>query len=92
MPPFKYLLFQQEKPLITAGDASIEYNAKGIINSHYTCKTEKINEKESKDVINLILENEVRDFGIHYTHHKKLDKPKKLDFVRKFLLPSRIKF
>lgn len=69
--------------MITAGDASIEYNSKSIINSHYTCKTETISEKEMKDVINLILENEVRPIGVYYTHHKKLDKPKRHDFVRR---------
>lgn len=68
--------------MITAGDASIEYNSKSIINSHYTCKTENINDGEMKDVINLTLENEIRPIGIHYTHYKKFDGRKRHDYVR----------
>lgn len=67
--------------MITTGDASVEYNTKNIINGHYTCKTEKTNDNESKDVINLTLENELRPLGIYYTHQKKIDKPIKSDFV-----------
>lgn len=71
----------QEKPSITTGDASVEYNTKNIINSHYTCKTEKSGDSESKDVINLTLENEFRPLGIYFTHHKKIDKTAKTDLV-----------
>lgn len=69
--------------MITTGDTSVEYNGKNILNSHYTCKTEEIAEKEIKDVIDLILENEMRPIGMHYTHHKKMDEDKKHDFVSK---------
>jgi hypothetical protein len=67
--------------MITTGDASIEYNTKNIVNSHYTCKTEKISDSESKDIINLSLENEIRPVGIHFTHLKKIDKDEKKEFV-----------
>ena len=73
--------FLQEKPLITTGHATVEYNNKNFINSHYTCKTEKISENDSKDVINLTLENEMRPLGIYYTHQKKLVIEDKSDFV-----------
>jgi hypothetical protein len=43
--------------MITTGDALVEYNSKNILNSHYTCKTEKITKSESKDVINLKVDN-----------------------------------
>lgn len=67
--------------MITTGDASVEYNSNKIIDSQYTCKTEKINDNESKDVITLKLENEHTPVGIHYTHQKKIDRSKKFDFV-----------
>lgn len=71
----------QEEPLITTGDAIVEYNANKIIDSQYTCKTEKISAIETKDVITLKLENEHTPLGIHYTHQKKIDKPAKIDYV-----------
>lgn len=67
--------------MITTGDASVEYNSNKIIDSQYTCKTEKVSDIESKDVITLKLENEHTPLGIHYTHQKKIDKRKKIDFV-----------
>lgn len=59
----------------------MDYNATNIINSQYTCKTEKINDSEVKDVINLTVENEIKPLGIHYTHQKKVDVEAKIDFV-----------
>lgn len=67
--------------MITTGTASVDYNATNIINSQYTCKTEKIGDNDTKDVINLTVENEIKPLGIHYTHHKKVDKASKIDLV-----------
>lgn len=60
----------EEKALITAGDASVEYNTRNILNSHYTCKTEKTGDDRTKDVINLSLENELRPIGVNFISEK----------------------
>lgn len=74
-------LIKQEKPLITAGHASVEYNAKNILNSTYTCKSEKQGGNQERDVIDLSIENEMRPIGIHYTHEKKKRPAQKFEFV-----------
>lgn len=71
----------QEKPLITTGDATVDYNSRTVLNSHYTCKTEKISENHNKEIIDLSLENEKRPLGIHYTHEKNAKASEKLDYV-----------
>lgn len=79
--------YLQEKPLITTGTASVEYNATNgtkIITGQYTCKTEKISDNEVKDVINLTCENEIKPLGIHYTHHKNVDEAAKINIVSSF--------
>lgn len=67
--------------MITTGDALVDYNSRTVLNSHYTCKTEKISENHNKEIIDLSLENEKRPLGIHYTHEKNLNIEKNLDYV-----------
>lgn len=62
----------------------MEYNDKNILNSTYTCKTEKIGSGQTKDVVDLSLENEMRPIGIHYTHEKKIRPAQKFDYVSTF--------
>lgn len=71
----------QEKPLITTGDATVDYNSRNVLNSHYTCKTERISENHNKEIIDLSLENEKRPLGIHYTHEMNKNPNEKLDYV-----------
>jgi hypothetical protein len=71
----------QEKPLITTGDATVDYNSRTILNSHYTCKTERISANHNKEIIDLSLENEKRPLGIHYTHEMNKNPNEKLDYV-----------
>lgn len=71
----------QEKPLITTGDAIVDYNSKTVLNSHYTCKTEQISANHDKEIIDLSIENEKRPLGIHYTHEKNKRPSDNFDFV-----------
>lgn len=84
---FKKMIFAicfQEQPLITTGDASVEYNSEKIIDTQYTCKTEKISNIEMKDVITLKLENEQMPLGVQYTHLRKNNKSENFVFVSIF--------
>lgn len=67
--------------MITTGHGSVEYNAKNVLNSTYTCRTEKIGSGQVKDVIDLSIENEMRPIGIHYTHEKRKRPAQKFDYV-----------
>jgi hypothetical protein len=59
----------------------VDYNTKNVLNSHYTCKTEKISSNHAKDIIDLSLENEFKPLGIHYVHEKRVVASEKFDLV-----------
>lgn len=58
----------QERPKITNGQATVEYNQKTVLSSTYTCKTEVV-DKNTKKVIDLSIDNEVKPIGVHYSHY-----------------------
>lgn len=77
--------------MITAGHASVEYNAKNVLNSTYICKSEKVGGNQERDVIDLSIENEMRPIGIHYTHEKKKRPAQKFEFVSQKLFKNKTK-
>lgn len=67
--------------MITTGHGFVEYNDQNILNSTYTCKTEKSGSNQLKDIIDLSLENQMRPIGIHYTHEMKKRPAQKFEYV-----------
>ncbi|GAB0088507.1 uncharacterized protein DMENIID0001_029540 [Sergentomyia squamirostris] len=59
----------KERPMITTGNAVVEYNNKKVLDGTYNCKTESRAGFE-KENVNIALENSLKPVGIHYVHTK----------------------
>lgn len=66
-----------ERPLVTTGQCVINFNKKRVLNGKYKCKSESIAGYD-KDVVDIILENDMKPIGINYIHiiaQKGIDAP-----------------
>lgn len=57
----------KERKEITTGYCNVDYNKRKVLNGKYTCKSEA-RDGFNKDAVDIILENELKPFGVVYIH------------------------
>ncbi|XP_055713060.1 uncharacterized protein LOC129807664 isoform X2 [Phlebotomus papatasi] len=72
----------KERPMLTTGNAVVEYNNRKVLDGTYNCKTESRAGFE-KETVNIALENNLKPIGIHYVHQRQSAGPDDPDYDMK---------